>query len=156
VRWSKDGTWEKIVDRLRELVRAAEDRDPQPSAGVVDARSVRGASTVTGETRGYDAGKKISGRKCFGIVDTLGLLVAVVVVAASSSDNVGGAAVFGDAVPKSKRLRKVFCDGGFKKAFGEALEAHHVVAEVVSKIHPGRFEVLPKRWIIERTNDFRP
>jgi len=68
------------VDRLRELVRAAEDRDLEQSVGVVDARSVRGASTVTSETRGYDAGKKISGRKCFGIVDTLGLLVAVVVV----------------------------------------------------------------------------
>jgi len=135
------------VDRLRELVRAAENRDLQPSAGVVDARSVRGASTVTSETRGYDAGKKISGRKCFGIVDTLGL----VVVAASTSDNVGGAAVFGEAAPKSKRLKNLFCDGGLKNSFAETLEAHHVVAEVVREIHPGRFEVLPKRWIIERT-----
>jgi len=151
VRWSKDGTWEKIVDRLRELVRAAEDRDLEPSVGVVDARSVRGASTVTSETRGYDAGKKISGRKCFGIVDTLGLLVAVVVVAASTSDNVGGAAVFREAAPKSKRLKKVFCDGGLENSFAETLEAHEVVAEVVSKIHPSRFEVLPKRWIVERT-----
>jgi len=100
VRWSRHGTWEKIVERLRELVRAAEDRDREPSVGALDARSVRGASTVTSETRGYDDRKKISGRKCFGIVDTLGLLVAVVALPASTSDNVGGAAVFGEAAPK--------------------------------------------------------
>jgi len=150
-RWSNDGTWEKIVQRLRELVRAAEDRDLQPSAGALDARSVRGASTVTSETRGYDDRKKISGRKRFGIVDTLGLVVAVVVVAASTSDNVGGAAVFGDAAPKSKPLKHLLFDGGIENSFAEALEAHHLVAEVVSKIHPGRFEVLPRRWVVERT-----
>jgi transposase len=71
LRWSRDGTWENIADRLRRLVRQQEGHDPDPSAGVVDARSVRGAPTVTSATRGYDAGKKISGRKCFGIVDTL-------------------------------------------------------------------------------------
>ena len=57
---------------------------------LVDARSVRAAATVSKETKGFDAGKKINGRKTFGIVDTLGLLIAVVVVAASTSDNVGG------------------------------------------------------------------
>lgn len=58
LRWSRDGTWERIADRLRGLVREQAGRDPDPSAGVVDARSVHGASTVTGLTRGYDAGKK--------------------------------------------------------------------------------------------------
>jgi len=151
VRWSRHSTWEKIVDRLRELVRAAEDRDLQPSVGALDARSVRGASTVTSVTRVYEDRKKISERKCSGIVDTLGLVVAVVVVAASTSDNVGGAAVFGDAAPKSKPLKHLLFDRGLENSFAEALEAHHVVAVVVSKIHPGRFEVLPKRWIVERT-----
>lgn len=151
VTWSRDGTWERIVDRLREMVRAQQGREPEPSAGIVDARSVRGAATVTSPSRGYDAGKKISGRKCFGIVDTLGLLLAVVVVAASASDNVGGSACFLEALPKSAQLQKVFCDGGFKKAFQATLGARHVTAEVVNKIHPGRFEPLPKRWIIERT-----
>ena len=75
---------------LAELVRIQEGRDPEASAGVVDARSVRGALTVTRPTRGYDAGKKISGRKTFGIVDTMGLLIAVVVLAASVSDNSDG------------------------------------------------------------------
>ncbi len=60
--WSRDGTWEAIVDRLRTLVREREGRDAEPSAGSIDARSVQGASTVCGTTRGYDAGKKVSGR----------------------------------------------------------------------------------------------
>lgn len=149
--WSKDGTWERICDRLRTLVREREGREGDPSAGVVDARSVRGTSTVSASTRGYDAGKKVSGRKCFGMVDTLGLLVAVAVVAASWSDNAGGIAVFERARPKSDRLKKVFSDSGFKKAFNLFLGAHHVSAEVVTKIHSGIFEVLPRRWVVERT-----
>src|SRR5690554_5363693 len=86
VTWSRDGTWEAIVDRLRALVREREGRDPDASVGIVDARSVQGASTVTAATRGFDAGKKTSGRKLFGLVDSLGLLIAVFVVAASTSD----------------------------------------------------------------------
>ena len=88
--WSRNGTWERVADRLRVLVRVQAGHDPHPSASIIDARTVRGASTVTSATRGYDAGKKISGRKTFGLVDTLGLLIAVVVVAASTSDNAGG------------------------------------------------------------------
>ncbi len=81
----------------------------------------------------------------------MGLLVAVAVVAANVSDNAGGALVFDLAKPKSARLAKVFCDGGFKKTFKTHLAAHHVSAEVVNRIHPGRFEVLPRRWVVERT-----
>jgi transposase len=149
--WSRDGTWEAIVDRLRETVRDLEGHEPDPSVGIIDARSVRGAATVTSPTRGYDAGKKLSGRKCFGIVDTFGLLLAVVVAAANVSDNTGGTVCFDLALPKSQRWAKVFCDGGFKRVFKAHLGAHHISAEVVNKIHPGRFEVLPKRWIVERT-----
>lgn len=149
--WSKDGTWEAICDRLRTLVRRCEGRDDEASATVIDARSVRGASTVCTPTRGYDAGKKVSGRKTFGIVDTLGLLVAVVVVAASTSDNTGGIAVFDRAKPKTARLSKIFCDGGFKTVFKVYCGAHHVSAEIVKKIHSGTFEVLPRRWVVERT-----
>ncbi len=96
--WSRDGTWERICDRLRGLVREKEGREEAPSASIIDARSVRGAATVGAATRGYDAGKKVNGRKVFGVVDTLGLLVAVVTLVAS-----------------------------------------------------GRFEVLPRRWVVERT-----
>lgn len=151
LRWSRNGVWEKICDRLREAVREKEGRDPEPSAGVVDARSVRGAQTVTSSTRGYDAGKKISGRKTFGIVDTTGLLLSVVVVAASTSDNTGGIEVFDAVKDKSSRLTKIFCDGGFKRQFASYLEKFGVAVEVVKKIHSGIFEVLPRRWVVERT-----
>lgn len=149
--WSRNGTWERIAARLAAQVRSQEGRDPVPSAGIIDARSVRGAPTVTGSTRGYDAGKKISGRKAFGVVDTLGLLIAVVVVAASTSDNAGGIDAMGRARLRTKRIAKVWCDGGFKVAFVRHCRHHHIAVEVVNKIHPGRFDVLPRRWVVERT-----
>jgi putative transposase len=149
--WSRDGTWEAIAGRLAAAVREAEGHHSEPSAGIVDARTVRGAATVGGDTRGYDAGKKISGRKTFGIVDTLGLLIAITVVAASTSDNVGGMAVADTARSRSARFRKLWCDAGFKRTFLDHCRRHHVAVEVVTKIHPHRFEVLPKRWLVERT-----
>lgn len=151
VTWSRDGTWEAVVDRLRALERERQGRHPEPSAGIVDARSVQGAETVTGETRGYDAGKKVSGRKTFGVVDTIGLLMAVVVVAANTSDNAGGSEVIDLAVPKSGRLAKVWHDAGFKRAFGRFCRHHKVKAELVSRRNAHTFEVLPRRWVVERT-----
>ncbi len=150
-RWSENGTWERVCACLVEMVREREGRDAEPSAGAIDARSVRGAATVTGSTRGYDAGKKISGRKTFGVVDTMGLLIAVVVVAASVSDNTGGIEVVERARGRTRRLSKLWCDGGFKKTFAAACGAHHISVEVVKKIHEHRFEVLPRRWVVERT-----
>jgi putative transposase len=149
--WSRDGTWERIAARLAAAVRAREGHDAAPSAGIVDARSVRGAPTVGGVTRGYDAGKKISGRKTFGIVDTLGLLVAITVVAASVSDNRGGISVADKARTRSARFSRLWCDGGFKRTFHDHCRNHHVGVTVVNKIHAHRFEALPKRWIVERT-----
>lgn len=149
--WSRNGTWERIAARLAAAVRQNEGRDPEASASVIDARSVRGAATVTRPTRGYDAGKKISGRKTFGVVDTLGLLLAVVIVAADVSDNVGGQSAMDRARSRTGRLARVWCDGGFKSAFAAHCADQGVVAEVVNKIHPGRFEVLPRRWVVERT-----
>ena len=151
VTWSRDGTWEAVVDRLRALERERQGRDPEPSAGIVDARSVQGAATVTSETRGYDAGKKVSGRKTFGVVDTIGLLMAVVVVAANTSDNVGGTAAVEVAVPKSGRLAKVWHDAGFKRTFGQFCRRHKIKAELVSRHNAHTFDVLPRRWVVERT-----
>ena len=149
--WSRDGTWEAIAQRLAEAVRVQEGREAEPSAGIVDARSVRGASTVTGSTRGYDAGKKISGRKTFGIVDTLGLLMAITVVAANTSDNTGGIEVADRARDRSSRFAKLWCDSGFKTTFVTHCRHHHVGVEVINRIHPHRFVALPRRWIVERT-----
>ncbi len=84
-------------------------------------------------------------------MDTLGLLVAVVVVAASTSDNAGGIAVVDEVREVSPSMRKLWCDGGFKKAFVKHCRDHKVSAEVVNKIHPKGFQVLPRRWVVERT-----
>jgi transposase len=149
--WSEAGVWEAVAAHVVDLVRQAEGRDAEPSAGIVDARSVRGAATVTGSTRGYDAGKKISGRKTFGIVDSLGLLIAITVVAANTSDNTGGIAVTDKARKRSSRFNKLWCDSGFKKTFIKHCRNHHVGVEVVKRIHAHEFVILPKRWIVERT-----
>ena len=151
LRWSNDGTWEAIAERLATLVRLRDGRDGEPTAGVIDARSVRAASTVSKKTKGYDAGKKINGRKAFGVVDTLGILMAVIVVAAVTSDNVGGIACVERVPGRSKRFRKLWCDSGFKNTFIEYCRHHHISAEVVTRIAPKGFQALPKRWIVERT-----
>ena len=151
VTWSKDGTWERICDHLRGLVRLREGREPEPSAAIVDARSVPGASTCTGETRGYDAAKKVKGRKTFAVVDTMGLLMAVVVVAASASDNAGGIAAIGVAAPKSHRFTKVWTDSGFKREFAKFCRSLGINAEVVRRIAEHSFEVIPRRWVVERS-----
>lgn len=151
LQWSRNGTWERIAAALAVQVRAAEGREPDASGSIVDARSVRGASTVSNPSKGFDAGKKVKGRKTFGVTDTLGLLLAVVVVAASVSDNAGGIAAIDLARKRSSRLAKVWCDGGFKKTFVQHCRDHHVAVEVVNKIAPAGFEVLPRRWVVERT-----
>ena len=151
VTWSRDGTWEKIVDRLRRIERMSEGREPDPSGSVVDARSTQGASTVGAATRGFDVAKKKSGRKTFGVVDTMGLLMSVIVVAANTSDNAGGIATVDLARSKSERLKKVWHDGGFKKTFAEHCSDVGITPEEVPKISSGAFEVLPRRWVVERT-----
>jgi len=90
-RWRRDGTLDRLHDALREQVRSEEQgRDPEPSAGIVDSQSVKGADTVSAATRGYDAGKRIGGRKRHIVVDTIGLLLVVMVTAASVQDRDGG------------------------------------------------------------------
>jgi transposase len=78
VRWEEQNATVAVLDALRDQLRAAEGRDRQPSAGLIDSQSVKGADTVGRDSRGYDAGKKINGRKRFIVTDTLGLLLVVV------------------------------------------------------------------------------
>lgn len=96
-------------------------------------------------------GKKVSGRKTFGVVDSLGLLIAVIVVAADVSDNAGGMACVERAAPKSSRLCLLWCDAGFKRGFRRFCRRHKIKAQVVNRVAAHKFEVLPRRWVIERT-----
>lgn len=150
--WSQDGTWERVGEFLTGLAREAEGRDLEPTAGAIDARSVRGAATVTGESRGYDGGKKISGRKTVGVVDTCGFLLAVAVVAASVSDNAGGIIVMERVRERRKRFELVWCDRGFKVAFARFCRSIGVrIAVIQPRPDAEGFEVQPRRWVVERT-----
>jgi transposase len=152
-KWRDDGTTAKINDSLQKKVRIQEGRDPEPSAAIIDSQSVKAASTVGADSRGYDAGKKVNGRKRFIVVDTLGMLLAVLVTAASAHDHHGGKKVLLDLYFAHRRTRHVFSDSGFGGTFVEwARSILNTTVDVVRK-DPGQkgFTVLPKRWVVERT-----
>jgi len=151
-RWSEDGTWEEVNRLVREQVRVQADREAQPSGAMLDSQSVK--TTAVGGVRGYDAGKKVKGRKRHILVDTLGNLLKVVVHPADVQDRDGAKWVF-TALPETlwERLKKVWADGGYRGALADWLKQFHdVVLEVVERPadQPG-FILLPKRWVVERT-----
>jgi len=151
--WNRDGTLDRIHDRLRAAVRDADDRDPMASAGCVDSQSVKGADTVGAGSRGYDAGKKINGRKRHIVVDTLGLLMVVLVTAASVQDRDGGRRVLDRAKTAMPSMVLIFADGGYAgRLVAWARQVPRIVLEIVRKPEGQRgFAVLPRRWVVERT-----
>jgi transposase len=152
--WDKDGTLDRLHDALREQVRVKEERRNQdPSAGIVDSQSVKGADTVSAQTRGYDAGKKINGRKRHIVVDTIGLLLVVMVTAASVQDRDGARAIFKRLHCALGSVRHIFADGGYRgQLVAVAKSAWGIVVEVVKKpVGQLGFAVLPRRWVVERT-----
>jgi transposase len=123
------------------------------SAGIVDAQSVKGADTVGNDSRGYDAGKKTNGRKRHIVTDTLGLLVVVLVTAASVQDRDGGRLVLNRARMAMPSIVLVWADGGYAgKLVAFARQYLRIALEIVKKPEGQRtFEVLPRRWVVERT-----
>jgi transposase len=152
--WGKDGTLDRIHDALRERVRTKhERRNPEPSAGIVDSQSVKGADTVSAATRGYDGAKRINGRKRHIVVDTVGLLLVVMVTAASVQDRDGGRRILKRLHSALSSVCHVFADGGYRgRLVAIAKSAWGIVVEVVRKPPDQRgFSVLPRRWVVERT-----
>ena len=135
---------------MRETTRAVEGRAPKPSASVIDSQSVK--TTLASEYKGYDAGKKVKGRKRHSIVDTIGLLLHVVVHGANIQDRDGAKQVLQATSAKQNRLQLVWADGGYTgKLISWVKERCQWTLQIVKRNEFGKFIVLPRRWVVERT-----
>jgi transposase len=152
-RWSAAGTWQRVHDALRDRVRVRAGRTPQPTAAIVDSQSVQGSDTVPAASRGYDAGKKTNGRKRHIAVDSLGLLPAVVVTVASIQDRDGAIRLLAAMRAKFATVTLVWADGGYAGRLLEwAKNVLTLTVQIVKRTDDLKgFQVLPRRWIVERT-----
>jgi transposase len=151
--WEAAGITQDVLDRLRERVRLREGRAAAPSAGVIDSQSVRAAETVSATSRGYDAGKKVNGRKRHIAVDTLGLLLYVLVTPASVQDRDGARPLLEHLAGSVRRLRLLWADGGYAgKLVAWASQRLHLTVQIVKRPDDATgFVVIPRRWVVERT-----
>jgi putative transposase len=150
-KWKKDGTWKRLNDELRALVRQKEGREVEATAGILDSQSVK--TTQEAETKGYDAGKKIKGRKRHLLVDTLGLLMVSWITTADVQDRDAVQAVLPIAAQQHPALEKVWADGAYVGPQVQAIaKESRIKIEVVKRTDKAKgFIPLPKRWIVERT-----
>jgi putative transposase len=169
-RWGAAGTFEAMHDRLRQQWRERIGKAPEPTAAIIDSQSTR--STAQGGNTGFDAGKKIKGRKRNLVVDTLGLLLAVTITSASVQDRDTAVSVVAQACAKVPGLQKLYADGAYGGQCALAIEKTHGINVKVVR-HPGNrstgtwqdaqqplwpevvakgFVVQAKRWVVERTH----
>jgi transposase len=153
-RWTCDGTLTRMHNSLREQVRhQVEERDRQPTAALVDSQSLRGAETVGRTSRGYDAGKKINGRKRHIAVDTCGLLLAILVTGGNVQDRDGARPLLWALHACFPGIRLVWADSGYAgKLVDWAADQLRLIVQIVAKLAgQTTFVVLHRRWAVERT-----
>lgn len=152
-RWNARGLPHRLVDRLRVRLRVRARRDAQPSAAIVDSQSVKAAETVGAGTRGFDAGKKINGRKRHIAVDVEGFLLAVVVTAANIGDRAGAKRLVIALLNVCTRVTVIWADSGYdgapftcwvRSVAGAALQ-------IIKRAEAHAFRVVPRRWVVERS-----
>ena len=149
-RWQQDDTWHRLHETLRAQVRYKAKQHKHPTAGCLDSQSIKG--THVQGVRGFDAFKRLSGRKRHLVVDTQGLLLAVCVTPANVSETAGAALVLSRLPAAAKKLRLLWCDNGyFKSAFEHAAQKRITLCAVQRPSTQKGFAVLPRRWVVERT-----
>jgi putative transposase len=153
--WRRSGLWERLNAGLRIKVRVAAGRQPSPTAAILDSQSVKGAEQG-GPTVGYDAGKKIGGRKRHLLVDTLGLILGVKVTPASVQDREGAVLLLASLYLLFGRLQIIWADGGYAGALVAWVKGLRPFGKlhlsVVRRSDDAKgFQLVKKRWIVERT-----
>lgn len=153
-RFQMSGLWEQINRIIREGVRQKEGRNAKASVMIIDSQSVK--SSEGGEQRGYDGGKHVSGRKRNLVVDTQGLVVLAKVTAANVQDVHTGKKTLTELSLRRdllERLKVIFADGGYRGDLVQWVTDHlDATLEIVLKVEGQKgFQVLPKRWVVERT-----
>ena len=149
--WKRSGLIEQIHEMLVEKTRKSKGKNEEPTVGIIDAQSVK-STLVSSQDKGFDAGKKIKGIKRHIIVDTLGLILAVVIQSASVQDRDGAVSVIDKLMENWRKVIKIFADGGYAgKLTGKVKDKFKIELEIIKRDELHTFKILPKRWIVERT-----
>jgi transposase len=152
-RWSRRGLPQELAARLRGRLRELRGRNREPSACVIDSQMVKCADTVPKSTSGYHGGKKVTGRGRHIVVDTEGWLLALVVVAASASDKAGAKLLAARLAAGFATLRLMWADACYNgKPLRDFMEkTAGITLEIVTRNSPHSFQVIRRRWVVERT-----
>ena len=155
-RWEQDRTLDHMHHVLYVQCRELAEREASPTAAIIDSQSVKSAEKggVAIDPHGYDAGKKIKGKKRHVLVDTQGLLLHAIVSTAEMQDRDGGILLMATLFGLYPFLRTLYADGGYQgPQFRQAMQqvCEQINVEIVKRSDVGKFVVLPKRWIVERT-----
>ncbi len=151
--WNKDNLFTQLNYTLTKLARANAGRNPDPTAAIIDSQSVKTSTNAPEATQGFDAGKKIKGRKRHIITDVCGLLLTVMVTAAHISDTAAAIPALNQLATTHPTVKLTWADGGYKNHAIEHAAQQGISLHIVTKDPDQQgFPVLPRRWVIERTN----